>query len=230
MVRRYRNGWWLERKYWDEGLTQREIAAECGVSPRTIRTYMNEFGIPTRDVEGENHPLYGRSRADEVREKIPETLDGRDLSRETRERIADAHEGSQLPSEVREKISESLRGRSKSDATREKMSESTSGERNPNWRGGYSRRYGSGWSVAGERARERDEVCQHCGHDGSNDRLEVHHIIPVRRFRAAPDVPLEAAHSLENLVVLCRRCHRRADHGLLDIDPPENPSSRLPEG
>lgn len=37
---------------------------------------MNEFGIPTRDVEGENHPMYGRSRDEAVRERISETLKG----------------------------------------------------------------------------------------------------------------------------------------------------------
>lgn len=37
MVRRYRSGWWLERKYTEEGWTQRELAEECDVSPRTIR-------------------------------------------------------------------------------------------------------------------------------------------------------------------------------------------------
>jgi DNA-directed RNA polymerase specialized sigma subunit len=32
MARRYRSGWWLEIKYWDEELTQREIGEECDVS------------------------------------------------------------------------------------------------------------------------------------------------------------------------------------------------------
>ena len=227
MVRRYRSGWWLERKYWDEGWTQREIAEECGVSARTIRTYMNEFGIPTREVAGENHPLYGESRDEEVRERISEALKGREVSEETRERIAAAQEGTKLPADVREKISESLRGISRSEETRQKMSESTSGERNPNWRGGYSRRYGSGWSIARDRVRERDEVCQQCEHDGSDDQLEVHHIIPVRLFRESPHVRLEDAHALENLVLLCGPCHRRADYGLLGLDPPSGLLSRL---
>ena len=45
MTKRYQNPDWLERKYWEEGLTQREMAEICGVSPTTIRTYMKEFGI-----------------------------------------------------------------------------------------------------------------------------------------------------------------------------------------
>jgi 5-methylcytosine-specific restriction endonuclease McrA len=89
------------------------------------------------------------------------------------------------------------------------MSEATAGAENPNWKGGYSPRYGSGWAVARKRALDRDQVCQHCGHDGSDDRLEVHHIIPVREFREASKANLSDAHQLDNLVVLCQRCHPR---------------------
>lgn len=152
MVRRYRNGWWLAVKYWDEGLTQAEIAAECDVTPRTIRTYMNEFGIQTRDIQGENHPLHGEQRDEEVREQISESLRGREVSEETRECMVKAREGTELPADVREKISRSLRGRSKSNATREKMSESTSGPRNPNWRIQSTVRE---WLGPGERAGAR---------------------------------------------------------------------------
>ncbi|WP_132058258.1 LuxR C-terminal-related transcriptional regulator [Halorussus amylolyticus] len=38
-MKRYRSGHWLERKYWDEGLTQKEIAEECGISATTVREY-----------------------------------------------------------------------------------------------------------------------------------------------------------------------------------------------
>jgi DNA-binding transcriptional MerR regulator len=76
VVERYRSGWWLALKYHDEGWTQREIAEECGVSPRCIREYMNEFDIETRAVEGENHGLYGEERDEAVKEKIAESLRG----------------------------------------------------------------------------------------------------------------------------------------------------------
>lgn len=181
-MKRYRNGWWLEIKYWDEGLTQREIAAECGISVRQVRRYMDRFDIPTREMRGENHPMYGRERSEEARRKISESLRGVSRSEETRRRIAEAQTGTEIPSDVRERISESLTGTTRSEETRRRMSESTSGNANPNWKGGYSRRYGSGWSVARDRIRDRDEVCQHCGHDGSERRLEVHHIVPSACF------------------------------------------------
>lgn len=229
MSRLYRDPDWLRRKYHDEGLTQAEIASECSVSPRTIRRYMTKFDIETRTLQGEQHPLHGTSRDPETREKIADTLSGRSLSEEWRERIARAHEGRTLPRDVRDKISESLTGHSRPEAVREKMSESTAGEENPNWRGGYSNYYGAGWSVARERVLERDEVCQHCGHDGSNRRLEVHHLVPVRVFRRAEEVSVEDAHQLSNLVLLCNRCHTKADFGLLEfesgVDHPESNDS-----
>jgi len=150
-MKRYRNGHWLEVKYWDEGLTQREIGEECGVSPSTIREYMKRFDIPTREMRGENHPMHGRERTEEEKRKISESLEGRSFSEETRRRISEAQRGRNLPQEVREKISESLEGFTRSETTRQKMSESTAGEENPNWRGGYSERYGAGWSIAREK-------------------------------------------------------------------------------
>lgn len=218
MAKRYRSSWWLERKYWDEGLTQQEIAEECGASTRTIRRYMSKYDIPTRDLTGENHPMYGRERSEEAKRKISETLDGRTVSEGTRERMSAAQEGTELSEAVREQISDSLTGITRSEKTRRKMSQSTSGRQNPNWKGGYSRRYGAGWSVVRDRIRERDEVCQHCGHEGTDRRLEVHHIVPVRRFRETPGYSIEAAHCPDNLVLLCRRCHGRADHGAIEFD------------
>lgn len=219
-MERYRNGHWLEVRYWEEGLTQREIAEECGISPTTVRQYMKQFDIPTREMQGENHPMYGRERTDEEKQKISDSLSGRSFSEATRQRMSESHEGNEIPEEVRERISDSLEGTTRSEETRRKMSRSTAGADNPNWRGGYSHHYGSGWSVARERVRERDEVCQHCGHDGSERRLEVHHIVPVRVFRHAMDLSVEDAHAEENLVLLCKRCHGRADHGLIEFDAP----------
>lgn len=108
--RPYRDADWLRERYHGEGLTQREIAAECGVSPRTIRTYMDRFGIETRNVKGENHPQYGEERSEEAKARISETLEGREVSEEWRRRIAEGLAGNEIPDEVRRQISESLSG------------------------------------------------------------------------------------------------------------------------
>lgn len=74
MDRPYRDPDWLEQKYHGEGLTQREIAEDCGVASSTIRKYMQRFGIETRELKGENHGLHGERRSAEVEQKISETL------------------------------------------------------------------------------------------------------------------------------------------------------------
>lgn len=55
------------------------------------------------------------------------------------------------------------------------------------------------WLEARQKALDRDEVCQDCG---TSEGLHVHHITPVREY----DHPIES-HDLDNLVVLCERCH-----------------------
>ena len=224
MPPKYRNADWLEARYHGDGWTQREMADACGVSPTTVREWMKRHDIETRDLKGENHPLYGESRDELVRERISERMEGREFAEETRRKISEANKGREIEEDTKRKISESLTGHTRSDRTRRRMSESTAGPDNPNWRGGYSSRYGGGWATAREQALERDGACQHCGHDGGKTRLEVHHIIPVRRFRESPDADLKDAHELSNLVTLCKRCHPKAEHGKLNfesgVEPP----------
>lgn len=162
MDRPYRDPDRLEGKYHGGGLTQREIAEECGVVTSTIRRWMNRLSIDTREVKGEHHGMYGKERSEEVIQRISVKLKGRTVSEETRQRISDAQRGKTIPPEVREKISRSLTGLKRPLETREKMSRSTAGKNNPNWQGGYECRYGEGWAPARDRGRERDEVCQTC--------------------------------------------------------------------
>lgn len=78
---------------------------------------------------------------------------------------------------------------------------------NPNWRNGSNQedRYGQGWPRARNRALLRDEyTCQRCGATSADlgRNPDVHHVEPVRTY----DDPAKA-HSLDNLVCLCRDCH-----------------------
>jgi hypothetical protein len=68
--------------------------------------------------------------------------------------------------------------------------------------------YGSNWRTARRRVKERDEVCQVCLHDGSDRNLDVHHIKKLRKF----DDPKES-NTPDNLILLCRRCHMKVEHG-----------------
>ena len=223
MERPYRDREWLTERYHEDGLTQREIGELCGVHEITIRRWMKRLGIETREVAGENHGLHGKARSEETKRKISETMQGREFSEETRRRIGERHLGKTTPEATRAKISAALSGTKKSPETRRRMSRSTAGERNPNWKGGeYTREwYGPEWNVIRDRVYDRDEVCQHCGEDGSEYSLDVHHIVPIRYFRAADGVSMAAAHDETNLVLLCRPCHARAEHDAIDVGTPD---------
>ena len=74
---------------------------------------------------------------------------------------------------------------------------------------------GPNWEQQRNRARARDGYrCRHCGAPERPDRAhDVHHIEPFRTFgyvRGENDRYLEA-NRLENLVTLCRSCHRRVE-------------------
>lgn len=85
------------------------------------------------------------------------------------------------------------------------------GENNPAWNGGRNY-YGKNWPEQRRKARERDGYrCQSCGVNESElgRELSVHHITPFEEFVPESGTPdYEAANALNNLVSLCRSCHR----------------------
>lgn len=97
------------------------------------------------------------------------------------------------------------------------MSENQTGENHHQWRPGETNYTGDWWAVR-RAARERDDhVCQHCGvsRDEMGREPDVHHIEPVRTF----DDPQES-HRLDNVVCLCRSCHRGVEEGTIDAPLP----------
>lgn len=94
------------------------------------------------------------------------------------------------------------------------LSENVVGSDHHQWEGG-SIDYGRTWWRVRRQALERDDYeCQHCVTTaeelGRNP--DVHHLEPVRSF----DRP-EAAHTLENVITLCRSCHRHAEEGAITV-------------
>jgi predicted HNH restriction endonuclease len=66
------------------------------------------------------------------------------------------------------------------------------------------------------KVRSRDEVCQKCGSDGSDRLLDVHHIDPIRTFEKP-----EEANTMDNLILLCRSCHRAVEENQAKCPQPE---------
>jgi len=152
----YRDKEWLYQKYWNEEMSQSEIADVCDCSDETIRRWMERHGIEKRDSS----------------EAISLSWEGDDERRqETAEHINRVRE---------ENPPENIRTGEHRPETIEKMSEVKQGENNPNWCGGYEGEYGHTWPRMREKALERDEYeCQVCG---AEEQLHVHHKLPVRTF------------------------------------------------
>lgn len=93
--------------------------------------------------------------------------------------------------------------------------ECANGENHPNWKGGAND-YGENWTRIRKKVHERDKKCLKCGEEGSNTYLDVHHIIPIREF----DEP-EEANTMSNLVLLCRPCHMKVEHGNTEVPKTE---------
>jgi hypothetical protein len=68
----------------------------------------------------------------------------------------------------------------------------------------YPGDYGKNWQAQKRRARRRDGCCQRCGKTGVT--LDVHHKIPIRLWENK-----ETANDLDNLVSLCKPCHRTTE-------------------
>lgn len=82
-----------------------------------------------------------------------------------------------------------------------------SGEDHWAWEGGPVD-FGEDWYEMRAKIRERDEVCQKCGEDGSGDQLHVHHIVPRREFENVNE-----SNTRDNLILVCRSCHMKVEKG-----------------
>lgn len=100
------------------------------------------------------------------------------------------------------------------DCRKEYLSREYSGENSHEWKGGSIDYYGPNWEDKRKQALERDNSqCQVCGttdHNMDSD-LEVHHITPLRKFvnEYSGSEAYERANDLDNLVTVCRPCHRK---------------------
>jgi len=100
------------------------------------------------------------------------------------------------------------------------FSERRRGPNNPMWKGGHDPYRGPNWHSQKKLARKRDnQTCQACNRKPSMRYLDVHHIQPFRTFNYVKDENtnyLQANH-LSNLITLCRKCHKHAEYGNIDV-------------
>lgn len=79
----YRSGKWLRERYWEEGMSIPELAAEAGVSDRTIHRWMGRLGVETRSrAEAAGRPEIPEGELRRDVERVAEALERRPSSRE----------------------------------------------------------------------------------------------------------------------------------------------------
>lgn len=67
--------------------------------------------------------------------------------------------------------------------------------------------YGKDWKEISQAVKQRDHfTCQNCGKIESFASFDVHHIKPFKSFSNT-----RQANSMENLITLCKQCHRQAE-------------------
>ena len=78
--------------------------------------------------------------------------------------------------------------------------------------------YGPNWQAQRQRVRARDNYrCTQCGRPEAPTRQhDVHHLVPFRTFGYLPGLNenYREANRLNNLVLVCRTCHRRLESGV----------------
>ncbi len=78
--------------------------------------------------------------------------------------------------------------------------------------------YGPNWQAQRRRVRARDGYrCTQCGRpEAPGQQHDVHHLVPFRTFGYMPGLNqhYEEANQLNNLVLVCRTCHRRLEGGV----------------
>lgn len=175
---------WLREMYWSKWKTISEIAEAGGYTEPTVRRWMKKHGIERRD----------RSKS---RISNPKLLNKNKLKRWH-------HDESYTLTEIADKLGCSKMTVSMWFSRHGIEVEYLSGEDHPSWKGGYDGYYGESWHRNRKRAIERDGgKCVICGAD---DRIEVHHITPFRKFGLENE---QQANRLENLLTLCPDCHGR---------------------
>lgn len=218
-VAAYRDRDWLREQYIERNLSISELAGVAGVADTTIKRWLSRhglrkgLGVRTRWTFANQEKLYTD------RDWLEEQYLTKGLDQESIAQLAGVSQHT-IRSWVRKhslqkpigswtieripwnKGRHYKAGWNHTPEMRRRLSEHKKGAKNPQWRGGITRRAVTirrGVNELRPRILERDDYrCRLC--DAHSKQLEMHHIIPVW---AKPELVL----SLENIATVCRPCH-----------------------
>jgi len=176
----------------------------------------------SESMKGEKNPMYGKLGKDAP-------WYNKSHSEETKKKMSESHKGvnhhfygKNLSKKHKNKISESMKGKTCSEETKQKISKALSGENapwygksgkdNPHWKPD-SNNYeiwrertlsSNKYQKVRKKVLKRDNYkCQLCD---NNMKLEVHHIIPMRKLWDIDNKKLVT--DINNLITLCKKCHQ----------------------
>lgn len=198
--REYHDEQLLRELYVEQGLSSMDIAERFDVSDTTIRENLKRYGVKVRSTQ-ESHRI-----------KAPKELRNADKLRELyhNEGLTNAEIANRLG--VTDSTVTMWRYRHGIEAN-----DPPSGPDHYAWKENPdSIDYGNNWSTQRKAARDRDDdTCQICGKETNGRHLDVHHIRPIKSFDSPED-----ANTLDNLITLCRKCHREWEGIPLRPDSP----------
>jgi len=196
---KYRNQEWLIEQYVERRQKQQDIAEECDVATTTICHWLSRHGI----TDGESMETTRCSTCDESFRYYPSVREGQYCS-------------NRCANETRQRQVEVTCPNCQRTFTRRRSLDTTYcsmrcwGE---DVRAETEHFYSTDWLNQREKALARDGYrCTICGISDEEHRcrfdhgLDVHHIVPIRLFVNWDKPPVDA-HSLRNLVSVCRTHH-----------------------
>ena len=212
MDRRYRDADFLRRKYVRDRQSASDIAEDCGVTKSTVCHWLSRHGI----TDG---TAYERGQCENCSEHFryaPSLRDGIYCSNE----CANDERKRQVAVECTG-CGETFERCTSLDT--EYCSIGCWGEDTASV-SDWAKLYRGVWHRQRRRAMRRDDHrCTVCGISDEEHAerfgrgLEVHHVVPVRLFDAW-DLPVEEAHTLSNLVTVCRTHHPDAPGTTVELD------------
>jgi transposase/5-methylcytosine-specific restriction endonuclease McrA len=219
---RYKNRDWLYEQYVECRRDQQDIADDCGVAKTTICHWLARHGI----TDGESMEATECTSCGETFRYYPSVRDGQFCSNECSNDLRKRQVGI-----VCDGCGETFHRRASLDTeycSMECWGEDTRVTANP------QELYRGIWHRQRQRALRRDGYrCVVCGisdEDHSDEYghgLDIHHLVPVRRFVQC-DCPPRDAHALRNLVTVCRTHH--PDCGGETVEPVrDNPDEGIEE-
>lgn len=148
----------------------------------------------------------GRKFSEQHKIKIGKSNLGKIVTEEVKQKIANSNKGKIRTKEMLERLSKAHLGQVA--WNKGKKYKQISGEKHPQWKGGVSKGYKTGYysleyKIWRKNVFERDGfLCQNCGKDGY---ITAHHI---KSFAHYPELRFEVS----NGVTLCEECHKKTDN------------------